>query len=282
MKALSKKILYYFCVSIFFITLCCSVISCKRQNQSVANGVWWWDSELNVDEHLDFAMSQGVNQIYYCDTSFEQNTIDFLQKCEKNYVEVFMLDGNYKWLTDDEKKRILYQKLDAYVQFNSQSQFKFAGVHLDIEPHQSESFDGERETLIYKLIRLIYELKEKYPTIYFEYDIPFWLHDQIEFGGQVKPAYAHIIDIANKVTVMSYRDDALAILDVASEEIEYAKSVDKALNLSVETDDVGDDIVSFYEDGKTHLNKQLKILKERLPSDFGIAVHHVESWKKLK
>ncbi len=257
-----------------------SLFSLSGCGNSKTYAVWWWDNTLS-DEYLEFAVDFGIEEIYYCDSSFDESVKEFLNKCDKKGAKVYYLGGNYKWLTDQAKRQKLLEKLDDFVKFQNENKIKFYGVHLDIEPHQADEFEENRVGLIKSLIELAKELKEKYKTVRFEYDIPFWLHDEIEVDGVNKPAYAHMIDIADKVTVMSYRDSSEKILSVAKEEIEYAKSVNKSLNISVETGEQ-EDIVTFYQEGMNVLNAELKKVKEQLPNDFGIAIHHIKSLKNLK
>ena len=80
---------------------------------------------------------------------------------------------------------------------------------------------------------------------------------------------------------MSYRDSAEAIYDVAQDEANYAATVDKPFNFSVETGEE-EDVVTFFEEGATYMYEQLALLRKQLPSSCGIAVHHIKSWRELK
>ncbi len=254
-----------------------------RHKKGATLGVWWW-GDLSVDTYLDFAEENGVNEVYYYvgEDATNREVADFLEEAHDRYIDVYWLDGDYRWLTDEDAKAELLNKLGYWYGFNQSTKYKFSGVHLDIEPHQHPEFESRREELITALVELAAELKEYVPSFKFCYDIPFWLHDEVTYDGVKKPAYAHMIDIAHSVTVMSYRDYAEDIFSVAEEEIDYAQSVNKTINLSVETADVDDDIVTFYEEGKKHLDKQVEELRKLIPDDFGVAIHHVESWKALK
>lgn len=125
---------------------------------------------------------------------------------------VFWLSGEYQWIEDSSP---LHEKISEYMVFQEESSFKFDGIHLDIEPHQHPDFEKQRTKLITDFISLTAELKNSYPNLYVEYDIPFWLHDEIQFDGETKPAYQFVIDNASRVTVMSYRDDYQIICDIA-------------------------------------------------------------------
>lgn len=245
---------------------------------SKADGVWWWDNRLD-DSYLDFAAEHGVREIYYYTSSFTEKTETFLRKADEKDIAVYWLNGKYEWIEDSAP---LLEKMQEYLAFQRESAYPFAGVHLDIEPHQHPEFDEKWEELILGLVALARTLDRTYPDVSFGYDIPFWLHDEISADGETKPAYAFMIDIADEVTLMSYRDDADAIYDVAKEEIGYAISAGKTLCLGVETGENEDDIVTFYEEGAAYLSDQLAALREMLPQDFGIVVHHIETWRSLR
>ncbi|MBQ9785893.1 MAG: hypothetical protein IJW25_00305 [Clostridia bacterium] len=242
-------------------------------------GVWWWDDTLGV-EYLNFAESNGVTEIYYCNSDFDESTANFIKQANDKGIKVYWLDGDYRWLSDATN---LHNKLNKYINFqNNYPKSKFAGVHLDIEPHQNEYFDIQREELITSLIELIADLKQTYTNILFDYDIPFWLDDEITYNNSTKPAYQYVIDIAERTFLMSYRDDAESIYNVSEDEIEYAKLVNKVIVLGVETQSSEGDNVSFQEEGKQFMNQEITKLKELIPANFGICVHQIKTWFSLQ
>ena len=240
-------------------------------------GVWWWDNRLDAS-YLNFALEQGVNEIYLYASAFSDRTSAFLSKAAAHDVKVFWLAGKYEWIDDPTS---LYGKMAEYRAFQQAAEYKFAGVHFDIEPHQHPDFDTERERLISAFVTLTANLHRDFPEEFIEYDIPFWLDDEIEMNGERKPAYAFVIDNASRVTVMSYRDSADKIYDCAKEEVLYAESIGKTLNLGVETGE-NEDIVTFFEEGAEYMYAQLDALRQMIPSGFGTVVHHIKSWRSLR
>ena len=242
-------------------------------------GVWWWDNRLD-DTYLDFAASQGVTEIYYYASSFSERISDFIGRANKKNIKVYWLTGKYEWIENPDP---LYELISEYETFQSTSGYNcFSGIHFDIEPHQHPDFETKRTQLISSFVLLAKTLAETYPEFHISYDLPFWLEDEIAVGGVTKPAFQFIIDYASSVTLMSYRDSADGVLSVSEEEIEYAKKTGKTLNLGVETGENSDDIVTFFEEGSAYMTAQLKCVRAAIPSPFGIAVHHVKSWKELK
>ena len=242
-------------------------------------GVWWWDNRID-ESYLDFAASKGVTEIYYYTSSFSERISDFIGKANKKNIKVYWLTGKYEWIEDPAE---LYGLLSEYETFQNTSGYnRFNGIHFDVEPHQHPDFENQRARLISAFVLLVKTLAETYPAYYIAYDLPFWLEDEITIDSVTKPAYQYVFDFASSVTLMSYRDSANGILSVAEEEIEYAKKTGKTLNLGVETGENSDDIVTFFEEGSAYMSDQLKLVRSAIPSSFGIAVHHVKSWKELK
>ena len=82
---------------------------------------------------------------------------------------------------------------------------------------------------------------------------------------------------------MSYRDSAEGMLSVAEEELEYAKAAGKPLVLGAETAETDEvETVTYFEEGKTFMNEQLSLVKQTLPQNFGISIHHIYSWFMLQ
>lgn len=262
-------------IALFIITLC----GCTQTEQKETFGVWWWDSELS-ESYLDFAQDNKVTEIYYCDSAFDEDTLNFIKSANDRKIKVYWLAGEYQWIYDSSS---LYKKIERFIDFqNANKKHNFEGIHLDIEPHQSPDFHENRALLLEKLVSLVYDLSVDYPNIKFDYDIPFWIDDIITFNGKALPAYAHIIDYADRTFIMSYRDKAENIYDTAKDEVEYAKSVGKTLVLGVETYSTEGDKVSFMEEGKKYMNDEIAKLKTMIPENFGVSVHQIKTWYGLK
>lgn len=238
--------------------------------------LWWWNKSLD-NTYFEFALENKINEIYYCDSSFDDNTKAFIKKCRDNNINVYLLTGDYSWIT---KSDGLYNLIERYQEFQNISEYKFDGIHLDIEPHQDPNFNINRLELVTNLINLANDLSSY--NIEFHYDIPFWLDDEVVLNGSKKKAHQWLIDFADKVVVMSYRDTKDAIIDVAKAEYEYANSINKEIMISVETYSTEGDFVSFYEEGKKELNNVINNIFNDKPNGIsGIAIHHIKSWYEL-
>ena len=280
----TKKYLIIFALILLLLCTCFGNIGCTKKEEDNAQqvfGVWWWNNRLDSDIYLDFAVDNGVNEVYYYDSSLSTTSSSFIDKAKSKNVKVYWLIGDVEYLRNRQE---LFDKLDQFVDYNNNnSSYAYDGIHLDIEPHQDDYFDIDRTMLIYNLIDIAYALKQNYPQIQFDYDLPFWLEDEIDYNGQIKPAYAHMIDIADRIFLMSYRDSAEAMLDISSEELEYAKNVNKPIILGAETAETSEtESVSYFEEGKIFMQNQLEKVKLALPKNCGISVHHILSWYELR
>ena len=266
-------------VVIFLITLCVVCLFLFKPNKkSPILGVWWWDDELDYS-YLDFAKKNYITEIYLCTSKFNNSTNEFIKHANEKNIKVFWLAGEYQWIENND---LLKKQIEKFLYYQNKFENIFSGIHLDIEPHQHDQFKNKRTELITKFVNLVYSIRQEYPNIWIEYDLPFWLHDEILLNGQTKPAYEHILDNSNRVTLMSYRDTFEKIYEVSKEEIEYAIKTNKIINLGVATKSNEGDNVSFQEEGKEVMKQEIEKLRKIIPNNFGIAIHHIKSWFDLK
>lgn len=278
---MKKKILLSIVFSVFVIALIGIVakLYLNSKGSEETFSIWWWDNRIDSTTYIDFAEDNNINEIYYYSSSLDDKTNSFIEQANSKNIKVYWLIGEYEWIEDNS---LLDEKFVKYIAYQNEYKNKFEGIHIDIEPHQHPEFKLRRQELITKYVELVIALNKKYKDIKLEYDIPFWLDDKVTIDSITKPAYEFVIDNSSKVTVMSYRDSAEKIYDVAKEEIEYAKVNNKTLNLSVETSQNEDDIVTFYEEGKDYMMNELSKLRDMIPKNFGIAIHHIKSFYELK
>ena len=275
-SAYKKFFSLFACLFIAFNLFGCS---CNCNEKKNLLGVWWWNDTLDSD-YLDFAKNNGVTEIYYCSDNFNIKTASFIEKANNLNIKVYWLAGEYKWLNDSKN---LYTKIALYEKYQKEyPNKKFEGIHLDIEPHQNPNFDENREDLILSLIQLANDLSNDFNAIKFDYDIPFWFNDEISFDNNTKPAYAHMIDVANRVFLMSYRDSSEDIYSVSKDEIDYATKNNKTIFLGVETKSNEGDKVSFQEEGKKIMEEEISKVRKLIPNNFGISIHQIETWYILK
>lgn len=255
-------------------------VKIEKQKLELSNtlGVWWWHSD-DIDKHLDFAHKNGVDEIYYSDVNFDENTVSFISKANALDIKVYALWGEHDWGEDRSDFDSLMNKYKSYNASNPTT--AFSGVHLDIEPHQFDDFDEYRSTYLYNYVKFVYNTNNIYGDIDIHYDIPFWFDDEITYKDITKKVYEHVIDNSDKVVVMSYRDSATEIYDTAIDELRYANSMKKSISISVEMNSNEGDKVSFKEEDKRVLYSELEKLPNTIVEEFGVAIHHIETWYNL-
>jgi hypothetical protein len=125
----------------------------------------------------------------------------------------------------------------------------------------------------------VISIGKKY-DIPFDFDIPFWFDDKVVYQGKNVPLYEAIIDEANRVFVMSYRNTAEKMYETSKDKIEYAKKNNKQIVLGAETDYSAEgDTVSYYEEGKKYMYAEFKKLNNLVNYDnCGLSIHHIKSW----
>jgi len=282
MKKLRTKLIVYLVLIVLAVAvLAYAAHQTNPQNTTATTplGTWWWNKNLDADEYLTFAADNDVTEIYFCDYSCGDATANIVEKAHAKNITVYLLAGEKEWLND---RQGLDTVIANYQTFQNTHDIKLAGIHLDIEPHQFDDFQANRATYLLQLVTIINENKTNYPDIKFDYDIPFWLDDEITYNGATKPTYQHILDTADRTFIMSYRDTAAKMQSVAQDEIDYATANHKTLFLGAETYSEEGDQVSYYEEGKTYMAEQLAELRQALPDNFGIAIHQIKTWHDLQ
>ncbi len=256
----------------------------EKLSTSAPLGVWWWTND-NADLYLDFASANGVDEIYYCDYALDEDTYEFVKKAKAAGIKVFALFGEKEWLNSSAGLEALVEKYRLFLAAHPDA--RFDGIHLDIEPHQFDDFHQNTNEYLTKLVVLVEKIVAENSDIKFDFDIPAWLDKNEEsynvvLNGVKKPAWQHMIDIASRVFVMSYRDTAVAAIDFAENELLYAAQTGKQIAVCFENQSSEGDNVSFAEEGKQALYREIKNLESLLSQDYMVAIHHIKSWYELK
>lgn len=148
----------------------------------------------------------------------------FLSQAHEYGISVHALDG-YPEYAQKEFHRLPLAIVDALIQFNKQSQpqERFDGIHFDNEPYLiTGSRDRDRNQQILEsfleLNALCQRRVREQSDMVFGVDIPFFWHEtdprtglpigQVRYGGVVKSASYHCIDMLDNVGIMNYRDTA--------------------------------------------------------------------------
>ncbi|MGV2885368.1 hypothetical protein [Paenibacillus taichungensis] len=261
--------------------------------QGSVRATWVWDTtqiQNNPQLVLKFATTNKINTIYLQmnrDVKLPYYTSFIRQAREKN-IAVDVMDGRPAWGLTESRGQIadFMDWVEAY-QNQVEPNEKFAGIHLDIEPHVHPEWKTNQASVITQWqgnVEYIVDraARMKMPVAA---DLPFWL-DGYKIPGSTMNVSSWMIRKFDSITIMAYRDTAAAIYNVAKDELEEASLLGKTVSIAVETKQSKEgDFITFYEEGTAYMEAQLKLVEKMasVHSSFnGFSVHEYSSWETLK
>jgi len=148
----------------------------------------------------------------------------FLSQAHEYGISVHALDG-YPEFAQKIYHPLPLSIVDAIIQFNKQSEpsQRYDGIHFDNEPYLiTGSRDRDRnQQILEEFLQLNEECQRRVSEqsdMVYGIDIPFFWHEtdlqthqaigQVQYGGHVKSASYHCIDMLDNVGIMNYRDTA--------------------------------------------------------------------------
>jgi hypothetical protein len=261
-------------------------------------GTYIWRAELlhtEKEEILAFTKEHDINLLYIrIDMSMSTSKYrDFIKEARAQGIEVHAMGGHPIWALEESQDKIL--RLVKWVKQYNESvgeDERFEGVHLDIEPYVMPIWRTDKEGLLRQWmanIEAFVEEMEASPKLKTSVDLAAWL-DNSQTPGHADLPFSHwMISQLDHTTMMAFRDFAEGsngILKLVDSEIKFAESIGKEVIVAVEMKESHEgEFVSFYEEGKEEMMKQLDVVSQALQvySSFkGIAVHAYEYWKKAK
>ena len=282
-----------------------TTIRFRTQEDTDTLGVWWWQVNTIQDSDglLGFLQENAVSEIYLCIDGMTDSdgarasfadVRAFVKKAGGMGMRVAALTGDYSWIEPDSTGFERYvDKFNAYQQAAAEDE-KFYSMHLDVEPHQHPDFKTGDEGRA-KVMQMFadFALQKAAPAAaaagtILEWDIPFWMTDTVLDGDGQEIELARLMaKTCDTIAIMSYRDTAAQILDVAKEEIDYAQEYGCKIILGVETKSSEGDAVSFMEEGKAVMVEEMEKVHESLlasfpDGNFGMAVHQASVWYTLQ
>lgn len=254
---------------------------------------WVWDTtqiRSNTQDLLHFAAENDVNTIYLQinrDIKIPEYK-SFIRLARAQNIAVDIMDGRSAWgLTESRNQIVSFMDwIEAY-QAQALSQEKFAGIHLDIEPHVHPQWKTNQAGVITQWQGNVNYIVERAAAMKMPVgaDLPFWL-DNYKIPGSTMAVSSWMIRKFDSITIMAYRDTAAAIYNVAKDELIDAASVGKTISIAVETKQSKEgNFITFYEEGEAYMEEQLKLVEKMAsvhPSFNGFSIHEYTSWKTLK
>ncbi|MRX73019.1 amidase [Bacillus lacus] len=256
---------------------------------------WLWDTAsitTKEAEIFNFLTEKNVTDVYLqINSSIAVSKYQsFIAKASSLGISVHALDGAPRWVENTTAFNNYLNWVKSY-QAASQPHQRFAGLHLDVEPYLSTTWNSKRATAILnyqKIISTAYTTAKSL-QISFGADIPFWFDEHTYKNTYGTGNLAEwIIMNTDFVTIMAYRNFAQGpngIIQHAQQEIQSAALHGKRVQIGVETMQSSEgDYLSFYQHGQNKLNNELNLVQEAFQqtgSYYGHAVHHMWSWKEL-
>ncbi|KAA8784533.1 hypothetical protein EC604_11825 [Paenibacillus amylolyticus] len=256
-------------------------------------GTWVWDTTQirnNAQGILSFAKDNNINTIYLQmnrDIKIPEYK-NFIRLARAQNIAVDIMDGRSAWGLSESREKIasFMDWIEAY-QAQALANEKFAGIHLDIEPHVHPQWKINQASVITQWQGNVNYIVDRASRMKMPVaaDLPFWL-DNYKIPGSTMAVSSWMIRKFDSITIMAYRDTAAAIYNVAKDELIDAASVGKKISIAVETKQSKEgDFITFYEEGDAYMEEQLKLVEKMASAHTsfnGFSVHEYSSWKTLR
>lgn len=276
-----KNIIILFLILLF---LCCLI---KITTINYYYGTWLWSSKIikddgQVNKILKHLINNNLSKIYLnVDIGISDNYYkNFITECSKNNIEVYALFGRPKaiYYKENDYFKDFYNYLKNYNN-NALKTEKFIGIHFDVEPYLLEEWSFNRNQIIFVFQEFIVYAttifkKINMPT---DFDIPFW-YDKIYYDNNYGQGILAewIVKTSDVVTIMAYRDNSEDIIKVSETEVEMAKIHNKKITIAVEYSKSNENKVTFYQEGKSYMFKELEKIYKHYKKDItNISIHNL-------
>ncbi|OPH53507.1 hypothetical protein BC351_06480 [Paenibacillus ferrarius] len=260
---------------------------------------WLWDTSEIVSDQ-DSIINNLVNNnikvlLLQIDTTLEQKYYkEFISKATANGISVHALDGAPGWVANNgvTLQQNFLKWLINYQEF-APSNEKFRGIHLDVEPYEHEQYEDNTNKFLeeYQSMMMTFRNQANQLELEFGIDIPFWF-----YGVQYNTKYGSgniaewLCKYVEFISIMAYRDSASGtdgIMGISAAEMKLFEKYNVKGTIAVETGRLADEYqyVTFYEEGKAYMDQQLEHVYQNYkanPAFHGIAIHHYDSWMKMK
>lgn len=273
-------------------------------------GVWWWQTD-NLDDwsYLDFARDNGVTEIYlnqhhlsivnpsgtfgpYGVETVVMPTQNFIQAASERGIDVYLLLSNTgTWLIDDARFHQIMKGFFAYQQLANDNQ-QFSGIHFNIEPNQMTMTDGSRywdlghekqQELMQKLINFAVAATDKYGSYTtFDWATGFWWQNfYVNYRDTTIPLHHALIIEAQTTYVMSFRNTACRMVNVAQDHLEFANRIGQPIFLGANIiSNSASENEQFYQLGRNYFHQQMQqLLACAAEHEFHLVIHDITRWR---
>jgi len=152
---------------------------------------------------------------------------------------------------------------------------RFAGIHLDIEPHAQPSWKSaetaNRCTMLTRLVEVHAKaarlLHERAPNLLYGADVVFWLGKTnadgspvypVTFNGVTEDAEKHLLGFVDQLAIMSYRSFAEGpngIISLVERTVARADQAHGRVFIGVKMANIGPPLESFYGQTEAEMHR---------------------------
>ncbi len=262
-------------------------------------GLWVWDTAIPGDatktaDLLTFSADRGLTDLFMaCDPvgygaeGAVENYTDFVSQAHGAGLRVYAMSG-YGWFTVPCDAGLSGQPTCwtegwGVYETCAASGVDFDGIMDDSEPASvaKEHFDSHYSDRARWTVQYLQGIRERIGELPLHHAIPAWYDSRDAFamtdGGEEKTLDRWIADTVDVAAVMSYRDTADAVLEIAAEELANGPSW-----LGVEIGDAGEgDHVDFSEEGEAAMLAEIEAIEAAQAGEanfHGVMVHSYAQW----
>jgi hypothetical protein len=171
---------------------------------------------------------------------------DLISLAGQHQITTSALRGDPRMFFAEKHEQTLHE-LQAMIDFskNLAGDALFKGIKYDVEPYLTKEWKAKgtaRETVMRDYLLFLQKarsvLRNRAPRLWLAVDTPFWWDNDefiLEVEGRRKRFNEHVQDLADYITIMSYRRTPEQVLACVEGERRYAGRIKKTILLALET-----------------------------------------------
>ena len=240
--------------------------------------LWVWDGP--VDGVIEFAGNMAVTDLYLHAApgfSTDARYPAFLAEAHAAGLQVHAMAGDPAWAKQSGPWTAWVDEVVSHGGFD--------GVVFDVEPYLHADWNTKKQNrLIRAYLAGLDAAVQRAGNLPVLAAVPFWF-DEIRVKRTT--LVNRVLATTDGIVVMAYRDHATGgdgIIDLYSTEAALAASMGRQFVIGVETGAVGNDKVTFAEEGSAFMESQLGLVQAELganPAFAGFAIHHYGSYSSM-
>lgn len=229
----------------------------------------------------------------------------FIRAASGQGLRIHALSGDPSFTLPEKHERAIF-RVDATLAFNRDAEpsERFSGVHFDIEPHGLKEWKGASLAtkcqllahLVDVSVKMAERIRRESPGLVFGADVTWWFDKlnpdgtvayPVTFRGVTKDATKHLLDVADNIGIMSYRNTVEGrngIISLVSQTLSYASQVGSRAFVGVKMAGIGPPAESFFGSTESEMNAALQPLLHAYveqPGFAGIAYFMYEAYRLM-